>query len=134
MEGRGAALLGGAQKLVVGLHVRAGKLLAVVELAERRRVEQAAGELHAGQQHLAVALGDEVVGLDDGMLERIGGARADVAGAVGPLLPGGDGHAGEIVEGRLHALLVAGRREGELQVVIVDPLVGFPEHVDQGRD
>ena len=133
MEGRRAALLGGGQQVVVRLLVGAGEFLAVVVFAERLRAQQPAGELHAGQQDAAVAFGGEVVRLDGRRLERIGRAGAHVADAVGPLLPRGDRHAGEVVEGRLHAFLVAGRGEGELQVVVVDPLVGFPEHVDQRR-
>ena len=84
-------------------------------------------------QHLPVAFGGEVIRLDQGAVNGIGRFGAHIADAVGPLLPRGDRHAGEIVEGRLHAFLVARRREGELQVVIVDPFVGLPEHVDQRR-
>ena len=75
MERGGAALLGGAQQLVVGLDVRAREVLVVVVGLERLRREQPAGEPHAGQQHAPVAFHGQVVGLDDGRLERIGRRR-----------------------------------------------------------
>ena len=53
-----------------------------------------------------------MIGRSNGSAER----SAHIAAAVGPLLPGGDGHAGLEVELALHALPVARRREGELQV------------------
>ena len=72
MEGGGAALLGGAQQLVVGLDARARKVLVIVVGLERFRLEQPPGEPHAGQQHAPVRFQRQVVGLDDGRLERIG--------------------------------------------------------------
>ena len=59
---------------------------------------------------------DQIIGLDDRRRERIGRAGADIAAALRPLLPGGDRHAGLVLELALHAFLVARRREGELQV------------------
>src|SRR4029077_9490326 len=81
----------------------------------------------------AVEFGDEVIGLDDRRLERIGRADPDIAAALGALLPGGDRHAGFVFELTLDAFLVAGGREGHLQVRAFGGLAGMPEAVDHGR-
>ena len=110
-----------------------GKVLVVVVGLERFRLEQPPGEPHAGQQHAPVQFQRQVVGLDDGRLERIGRPEADVAAALGPLLPGCDGHAGLALELALHAFAVACRREGELEIGVRHLRVGAPEAVDVRR-
>ena len=133
VEGRGAALGCRGEKFIVGLHVRAGKILVGVIGRERRGCEQPPRQLHAGDDDAAIELLDQIVGLDDRRLERIGRAGADIAAAFRPLLPGRDRHAGLVLELALHALLVARGREGQLQVGALGGLAGMPEAIDHGR-
>ena len=87
MERGGAALGGGGEELIVALHLRSGEILIGIIRRERLRREQPARQLHAGDDDAAVDLLDQIIGLDDRLRERVGGADADIAAALGALLP-----------------------------------------------
>src|SRR5262249_34838827 len=74
----------------------------------------------------------EVIGLYDRWLEGVAGAQPHISPTVGSLLPGGNRHTGLGLELALHTLLVASRREGELQIRIFHTRVRAPEAVDEG--
>src|SRR5260370_11699850 len=103
-----------------------------VEGWEGRVGERPPRQLHAGDDDAAVELRDQIVGLNDRRLERIGRAGADIATAFRPLLPGGNRHAGFVLELALYALLVARGREWQLQIGALGGLAGVAEAIDPG--
>src|SRR5262249_60708907 len=90
------------------------------------------GELDGAQPTPPVGIQCQVVGLNDGRLKRIAGSETHVALALGALLPGGNRHAGFALQLALHALRVARRSEGELNVAARHRWVRSPEAIDVG--
>jgi len=82
---------------------------------------------------LPIVFFGQVIRLDDRLVEGVGRACAHVAFALRSMLPAGDGEAGVVVKQTVHAELVAGRREDELQIVTACNLVGMPESVNHRR-
>ena len=130
MVGGRAVAAGEIQPFVVGLHLRAGQHLRLRMAQDLGRGEQAAHQPQPAEQHLPVAGGGEVVGLDHRILPHIGAARAHMAVAFRPVLPGARGHAGVVVQLVVAAFLVAAGGEHALQVWRVQPLEALPEHED----
>src|ERR1700733_15838308 len=82
----------------------------------------------------AIFLGRKIVRLDDGIVQRVCTARADIATTFGALLTEAQGQPREVIKQARDALHVASRREHHLDVGHVQFFARLPEAVsDRGR-
>ena len=96
-------------------------------------MHQLARQPHRRDQHAPVAFFREIIGLDDGRGEWIGGSGADKTLALRPVLPGGNRETRVIVKLTMLAVFKARRRKNELNIVGFGAGIRVPEAVHQRR-
>ena len=86
--------------------------------------------------HLVDALlenGNEIIGLDNWLVERIARARPHIPQALWAVLPGGNGEARVIREHPMGTKLVTRGGKDELDIVALSRRVGMPKTIDHRR-
>ena len=106
---RGAEATREVEQFVVTLHLQPRQRFGQREPRQFWRLQQAPGESHAIEKHLAITRIFEVIGLNDRIGKRIRGTDLGVASTVWAVLPHAAGHARVGIQHASKALAVARR-------------------------
>ena len=133
MPDRANVLASPLQDLVVGANAVARKCLAVHEPRQLRRPQEPPRERDAANQRPLVGLVRQVVWLNCRIDEDIGRFRSYVSSALGPMLPDTAAHTWIVVKHADEAVLIARRREHNLEIGAAYVWIGLPEAIAKRR-